>query len=88
MSLKLLCLHFDIGVGVAVGIHGGQVNTAHHSHNEAVGLGAVHEGHQDPTALLHLSTVFPQLGKESTPKKWFTGNVSGEEGSRVDRREK
>lgn len=74
---ELFCLHFDIGVGVAVGIHGRQVNTAHHSHHKAVGLGAVHEGHQDPTTLLRLSAVFPRLGRDSTQEKWFRWMVQG-----------
>lgn len=88
-SSKLLRLHFDIGVRVAVGIHGSQVNAAHHSHNEAVGLGAVHEGHQDPAALLCLSAIFARLGRYSTREKWFTVNVSKEDqGSRVGRHEK
>lgn len=65
-SSNMFRLHFDIGVGVAVGIHGSQVNAAHHSHNEAVGLGAVHEGHQDPAALLRFSAIFPRLGRDST----------------------
>lgn len=54
-------LHFDIRVRVAISVHGSQVNAAHHSHDETVGLGAVHEGHQDPTALLYLPAVLPWL---------------------------
>lgn len=54
-------VHFDIGVRVAIGVHGGQVNTADDSHDETVGLGAVHEGHQDPTTLLHLAAILPWL---------------------------
>lgn len=61
-------VHFDIGVRVAVSIHGSQVNTAHDSHNETVGLGAVHEGHQDPTALLHLSAILPWLRRKEDGK--------------------
>lgn len=54
-------LHFDIRVRVAVSVHGSQVNAAHHPHNETVGLGAVHEGHQDPTTLLYLPAVLARL---------------------------
>lgn len=61
LNALLLYLHFDIRVRVAISIHGSQVNAAHDTHDEAVRLGVVHEGHQNPTALLHLSAIFPRL---------------------------
>lgn len=57
----LFHLHFDIGVRVAVSVHGSQMNTAHDTNDEPVRLRAVHEGHQNPATLLHLSTLFPRL---------------------------
>lgn len=62
-------LHFDIRVRVAISIHGSEVNAAHDSHDEAVGLGAVHEGHQDPTALLYLSAILPRLRQDRGREK-------------------
>lgn len=40
------------------------MNAAHDAHDEAVRLGAVHEGHQNPAALLYLSAFFPWLRTE------------------------
>lgn len=54
-------LHFDIGVRVAVSIHGRQVNAAYDAHDEVVGLGAVHQGYQNPAPLLLLAPVLPSL---------------------------
>lgn len=54
-------LHFHIWVRVAICIHGSQVNAAHDAYDEAVRLGAVHEGHQNPATLLHFSAIFPRL---------------------------
>lgn len=53
--------HFDKWVRVSIGIHGGQVNTAHHTHEETILLGAVREGDQDTTTLLHISNLLPTL---------------------------
>ena len=52
--------HFHKGIRVAVGVHGGQVNTAHHPYEEAAKLSAVHQRDENPTALLHLS-IFTRL---------------------------
>lgn len=61
LNLFLLHLHFDIWVRVAISVHGSQVDTAYNTHEEAILLGAVHEGDQDPAALLNLSAFFPRL---------------------------
>jgi hypothetical protein len=37
------------------------VNTAHHTHEETILLGAVREGDQDTTTLLHISNLLPTL---------------------------
>lgn len=63
-------LHFDEGVGVAVGVHGGQVYAAHHTHDEPILLAVVHERDENASALLHIADVLPRLpGREqgSTP---------------------
>lgn len=57
----LLYLHFDIGVRVAIGVHGRQMDTAHDAYNETVLLGTVHEVHQNPAALFYLCAIFPRL---------------------------
>lgn len=63
LNVFLFCsyLHFDIWVRVAVSIHGRQVNTAHNANNKTVGLGAIHKGNQNPSALLDLATILPWL---------------------------
>ena len=40
------------------------MNAAHDTHNETVGLGAVHEGHQNAPALFYTSTLLSWLTKE------------------------
>lgn len=57
----LLYLHFDIWIRVTIRIHGRQMDAAHNAYNEAVLLGAVHQGYQNPTTLFYLCAVFPRL---------------------------
>lgn len=56
-----LNLHFDIWIRVSISIHGSQVNAAYDPHDEAILLGAVHEGHQNATALLCIRALLPWL---------------------------
>lgn len=71
--LILLYLHFDIWIRVAISIHGGQVDAAHDTHDEPVGLGAVHEWHQNPTTLLYLSALLPRLKQSRRREIQFSG---------------
>lgn len=59
--MHILYLHFDIWVRVAISVHGSEVNAAHDAHNEAVQLGAVHEGDQNTTTFFHISAIFRRL---------------------------
>lgn len=59
-------LHFHERVRVAIGIHGGQVNTADYAHEEPALLAVVHEGDQDASPLLCLSCLLhlrPNVGQ-------------------------
>lgn len=51
--------HFDEGVGVSVGVHGGQVSAADHTHDQAALLTAVHQRYEDATALLGVLGLVP-----------------------------
>lgn len=57
--------HFDVGVGVAIGVHGGQVGAAHDAHLQPLLLRAVLERDEDPATLLQrLVFCFIYLGRE------------------------
>jgi len=47
----LMYSHFDKGVRVAVGVHGGQVGTADDAHQQAALLRVVAQRHQDTASL-------------------------------------
>lgn len=49
------------------------MDAAHNTHNEPVGLGAVHEGHQNPAALLYLSALLPRLKQSRRREIQFSG---------------
>lgn len=65
---------FDVGVGVAVGVHGGQVGAADDAHQQALLLRAVLEGDEDPAALLQrLVLCFIYLGGGTQPVRGCSG---------------
>ena len=49
--------HFNEGVGVSVGVHGGQVGAAHHSYHQAALPAVVVQGHLDTAPLLAALSV-------------------------------
>lgn len=52
MFMNVGCdLHFDEGVRVAVGVHGGQVGTAYDPNHQAALLRVVAQRHQDASTL-------------------------------------
>lgn len=73
-GLKLELIHFYKGVGVSVGVHGGEVSAADNAYDQTALLAVVQQRNQDTTAVLrvlafidlHTSTRlhtsgFPQL---------------------------
>ena len=50
-------LHFDVGVGVAIRIHGGETSTAYDAHNEQLLLGQVTQVDEDATSLMRGQVV-------------------------------
>lgn len=67
--LYLFYLHFDIWVRVAISIHSGQMDAAHDPHHETTLLRVVHEGDQNPAALLCLCAILPGLKSEQRERK-------------------